>query len=120
MLFAAAVAAWGPAAVEPWKAPRALAAALPPDQTSRDVRVSAYAYFQPSLVFYCRREVRPLASDRDAVDFLRQPLPSYLVVPAEVWDGRLEGRVRGPRVLARRRDLYGRGEVVLVGNAADP
>jgi 4-amino-4-deoxy-L-arabinose transferase-like glycosyltransferase len=116
VLFTAAAAAFGPGAVEAWKAPRALAAALPPDQTESDVRVGTYGYFQPSLVFYCRREVSCLGSEVEAVVFLRQPLPAYLVVPAALWDGGLEDRVRGTRVLARRRDLYGRGEVVVVAN----
>ena len=51
LLFTAGIGAWGASAVEAWKAPRALVEALPADQTRREVRVAAYAYFQPSLIF---------------------------------------------------------------------
>jgi hypothetical protein len=80
------------------------------------VRVATFGYFQPSLVFYFRREVRPLASETQAVDFLRQPLPSFLLAPRRVWDG-MEARVPGThRVLATRRDLYSGEDLVLVSN----
>jgi 4-amino-4-deoxy-L-arabinose transferase-like glycosyltransferase len=116
VLFTAATAAGGPSAVEAWKAPRGLAAALPSNQLLLDSRVAAYGYFQPSLIFYCRREVHQLDSDVQAVDFLRQPPPSFLLTPKRVWDG-LEAKVVGThRVLTIRRDLYSGEDVVLVSN----
>jgi 4-amino-4-deoxy-L-arabinose transferase-like glycosyltransferase len=114
VLFTAALAALGPAAVDRYKAPRALAAALPADQTIRDVRVGTYEYFQPSLVFYCRREVNRLPSEAAARDLLAGPLPAFLFVPAGVWEG-MRGGAPG-RELARHHDLYDGREIVLVTN----
>jgi 4-amino-4-deoxy-L-arabinose transferase-like glycosyltransferase len=116
ILFTGALAAWGSAAVDPYKAPRALAALLPADQLERDVRVAAYDYFQPSLVFYCQREVFHFDGEQQALDFLRGPLPAYLVVPAERWE-ELRPKVGGPlRQLGKQFDLYKGYEVVLVTN----
>ena len=75
----------GAGAVEAWKAPRALVQTLPSDQTRRESRIAAYAYFQPSLIFYSRREVRCLGSEQQVMDFLKEPLPSYLIVRADLW-----------------------------------
>ena len=116
LLFTASAAALGPAAVEAWKAPRALAAALPADQTRRDVRVAAFGYFHPSLVFYCRREVLFPDSEQGALDFLAGPLPSYLFVPAERWPALQAKAARTYRLLTRRYDLYDDCDVVVVTN----
>ena len=81
-----------------------------------EVRVAAFDYFQPSLVFYCGREVQQLFSDRQALDFLRTPLPTYLFCPAETWD-RLAPHAAGPVApVARHRDLYRGCDVVVVTN----
>jgi hypothetical protein len=115
-LFLAPLGAWGGAAVDAAKAPRPLVGVLPPDQAGRDIRVACYRYFQPSLVFYCRRQVWQLGSDDQALEELRYPLEVYLVLPAADWD-RLRGRVRPPcRLLARHRDLYRNCDVVVVTN----
>jgi 4-amino-4-deoxy-L-arabinose transferase-like glycosyltransferase len=115
-LFTGALAAWGGDAIDRYKAPRALVQAIPADQTLREVRVAAYVYFQPSLVFYCQREVACLKADYEAVEFLRGPLPSYLFVHAGVWE-ELQAKVKGPhRVVARHHDLYDGCDVVLVTN----
>jgi 4-amino-4-deoxy-L-arabinose transferase-like glycosyltransferase len=116
ILFTAVLLGGGSGAVEPHKAARALVQAMPEDQLSRDARVAAYEYFQPSIVFYCRREVSCLQSERQALDFLGGPLPSYLFLPARQWEG-LRQKVAAPcRLLARRYDLYSGSEVVLVTN----
>jgi 4-amino-4-deoxy-L-arabinose transferase-like glycosyltransferase len=116
LLFTGTLAVWGGDAVDRYKAPRALVQAMPADQTLREARVGSYIYFQPSLVFYCQREVACLKDDYAAVEFLRCPLPSYLFLPASVWDT-LQPRVTGPhRVLARHHDLYDGCDVVLVTN----
>lgn len=110
------MAGWGASAVEAWKAPKALAEALPPDQTRRDVRVAAFAYYQPSLIFYCRREVACLNSQQEAVDFLRGPLPSYLFLPAAELPA-LEAKARRRfRPLTQRHDMYDDCDVVVVTN----
>src|SRR5262249_15277140 len=50
--FTGTLAAWGAAAVDAHKAPRALVEAYHLCQRDRDVRVACHQYFQPSLVFY--------------------------------------------------------------------
>jgi 4-amino-4-deoxy-L-arabinose transferase-like glycosyltransferase len=116
LAFTGLVAAWGGTAVERCKAPRALAAALPADQTRREARIASLAYFQPSLVFYCRREVRQLASAQDALAFLDGPLPSYLFVPAALWEQLPARSTRRYRLLGRGHDLYDNRDVVVVTN----
>ena len=109
---------FGAPAVDRSKAPRALAAAMPGDQTRREVRIGAYGYFQPSFVFYCRREVKVLESEPQLVAFLRLPLECYVVLPAERWE---EMRSRLPETtqeLARHYDLYDGKEIVLIANGA--
>jgi 4-amino-4-deoxy-L-arabinose transferase-like glycosyltransferase len=116
VLFTAPLAAWGVAAVDRYKAPRELAGALPADQQFRDVRVGAFNYFQPSLVFYCRREVERLHTEYQVYEFLRCPLPSYLFVRAEAWR-KFQAQVPLPvREVARHYDLYDHEEVVVVTN----
>ena len=95
-----------------------LAEALPMGQLDRDVRLAAYDYFQPSLVFYCRREVLRLATPQDAADHLRSPLESYLFLPAPTWDTIRPTLPVTTRELARHFDLYTHCEIVLVGNNA--
>ena len=81
-----------------------------------DLFVASYDYFQPSLVFYCRREVSSLQNDAQALDFLRLPLQTYLVTPVDVWD-RMRSRAGDScRVLGERYDLYTGQSVVLVSN----
>jgi hypothetical protein len=105
-------------AFEPYKAPRELAAALPADQLHREVRLASFAWFRPSLVFYCRREVQELISAEQALLFLDQPLPAYLFVPARDWE-KIRASAPQARVLARRYDLYGGKEVLLVTNTGE-
>jgi 4-amino-4-deoxy-L-arabinose transferase-like glycosyltransferase len=115
--FLGILAARGPLTLESQKAPRPLAAALHAAQTEPEIRVACYQYFQPSLVFYCRRQVDQLDDRTQVANFLRCPLPVYLVVPATVWENELRGKVPGPcRQLARHRDFYRRCDVVVVTN----
>ncbi len=109
VLFAAPLVGWGLAAIDPHKASRGLVASLPPDQQRRDLRLAAWDWFQPSVVFYSRREVERPNELHLVHTFLDQPLPAYLFVPESTW-ARLG---RGGRVVGRHRDLY-TGRVILV------
>ena len=54
------------------------------------------------------------------VDFLSGPLPSYLFLPARVWEG-LSARVGRPcRLVARHYDLYDHRDIVVVSNEVTP
>lgn len=116
VLFIGGLFTWGTVALDAHKAPRALVQAADAQHTDREIRVGCYQYFQPSLVFYCRREVHRLESEEQALEFLRCPLPAYLFVPATVWE-KLEASVVGPHhLLARHSDFYRRCDVVVVRN----
>lgn len=116
VLFIGAFFAGGAVALDTHKAPRPLVQAAHAQQTDRDIRVGCYQYFQPSLVFYCRREVQSLETEEQALEFFRCPLPVYLFMPARLWE-RFQARVSGPhQVLARHRDLYRGCDVVVVRN----
>jgi hypothetical protein len=117
VLLAFLISGWAFQAMEPYKASRALAQGLPANQIQRDVRVAAFRYFQPSLVFYCRREVLSCANEEQATAFLQRPLPAFLFVPEHDWE-QMRSRLLPTRmrVLARHRDLYGGQTVVVVSN----
>ena len=117
VVLAVVLSGWGLEAMEPYKAARSLAQGLPADQIERDVRVATFGYFQPSLVFYCRREVLRWVNEEQAAAFLQRPLPSYLFVPEKVWENMQSRLVTAKvRVLARHRDLYCGQMVVVVSN----
>jgi 4-amino-4-deoxy-L-arabinose transferase-like glycosyltransferase len=119
LVLTGGVFALGAPAADRQKAPRALAAAMPADQESREVRVAVLCYSQPSFVFYCRREVKTLENEEQVSEFLRLPLPCYVAMPAKLWD-EMRPRLRGgPRELTRHYDLYDGQDIVLIGNAFD-
>jgi hypothetical protein len=116
IVFTGALAWWGVNLVDRFKAPRPLVQALPEDHLRREVRVGAIDYFQPSLVFYCQREVHCPENVLRAIEFLHTPLPVYLFVSEEMW---AQLRVFVPasyRLVARHRDLYNGREVLLMTN----
>jgi len=115
-LFVLSLMTWGAAALDAHKAPRSLVAQVDAKQLHREVRIGCYGWYQPSLVFYCEREVQQLLSEQQALDFLRSPLEVYLFVPIQIWEG-LEAKASGPcRLLARQRCLYRNCEVVVISN----
>ena len=110
------LATWGVMAVDGFKAPRPLAEVLVRAQQEREIRVASYQYMQPSLVFYCRRQVWILGSDEEVVTHLRYPIPAYLFLPVREWE-RLRDRVPSNcQTLGSHHDLYRNCEVVLVTN----
>jgi 4-amino-4-deoxy-L-arabinose transferase-like glycosyltransferase len=111
-----AAAGWAAVVVDHYKAPRLLARALPPNQMQRDLRVGAYEYFQPSFVFYCRREVTRLNDPWQLLKFLSSPLPAYATLPARTWEDLHKSFLRPFREVDRRYDLYEGREIVLVTN----
>jgi hypothetical protein len=115
VLFTAAVAA-SATAVEEHKPPRVLAAAIAANQCEREIRIAGYQYFQPSLVFYTRRNVTECITEQQALDFLLSPLQAYLILPAPAWELLKTKAPATSREVTRRRDLYKGCEVVLVTN----
>ncbi len=117
--FLSVLAAGPVRCVDAQKAPRALVAASGAHQPGTEVRTASVGYFQPSLVFYCGREVTELMSVAAAIDFLNGPLPSFLFCPAELAPALLE-RSPGTVAVARRRDFYKGWDVVVLRNLAPP
>jgi 4-amino-4-deoxy-L-arabinose transferase-like glycosyltransferase len=114
--FLALLGAFGPTAVEPFKGPRALVEQSGACDLDREVRVATFDYNQPSLVFYCRREVQGLDDPAKAVDFLASPLPVYLFVPAKTFDALRPAVATPHRLIGRQWDLYRNCEIVVVTN----
>jgi hypothetical protein len=115
-LFLALLGADGASALESCKAPRELVQEIPIDLSRNEVRISAYQYFQPSLVFYCRREVYKLNGDYAMLEFLNCPLPAYLFLPASTWERMQSQAPASCHILGRHRDLYRNLDVVVVAN----
>jgi 4-amino-4-deoxy-L-arabinose transferase-like glycosyltransferase len=116
VLFLGLLAAEGTKALDAYKAPAALAEAIEAQKSEPEIRMASYDYFQPSLVFYNRREVTRLQTEQEAQAFLRSPLPVYLFVPASTWE-ELRPRISTPtRSIGRRRDLYRNCDVVVITN----
>lgn len=117
VLFIGPLAAWGGGGVDAYKAPRSLARAILDHQSEREIRIACCDYFQPSLVFYCRRNVLVLGlSEKQVDDFLQTPFQVFLILPARKWE-ELRGNVpTQARMLGRHHDLYRGCDVVLVTN----
>ncbi len=115
--FVAGVAAFVPAGMDPYKAPRGLVADARLDDPTRDLRVGGYDWFQPSVVFYAKREVAKLPGPEAAAEFLAVPTPGYLLIPEPTWRQWIEPLVKAPhRVVARRFDFYRNCDVLVVTN----
>ncbi|MCS6852862.1 MAG: glycosyltransferase family 39 protein [Gemmataceae bacterium] len=116
ILFVGILATGIISAVEPHKAPRSLVERNHLCQTDREIRLAAYDYFQPSLVFYGRRQVEVLHDELVLRSLLQGPFPAYVFVPATTWE-RLRPRMPADcRVLDQRRDFYVNRDVVVVSN----
>ena len=98
------------------KAPRFLveeAGACLPDE---EVRTAAFGYFQPSLVFYCQREVTKLDTEAQATAFLQSPLKSFLFVPETVWNAIQPKMPAECHIVMSHYELYKRCKIVVVAN----
>jgi hypothetical protein len=115
--FTALVAAFPPLVFDSQKAPKELVRASGVDDPRRDLRLAYFEWFQPSVVFYARREVPEIRSLEKAAEFLAVPTPAYLFLPAKTWDEYVKDRVTVPtRIVARHRDFYRNYEVIVVTN----
>ncbi len=115
--FTGLVAAFPAMKMDAYKAPKELVRASGVDDSSRDLRLAHLDWFQPSVVFYARREVADLKSAEQAAEFLAVPTPGYLFVPAKTWEQSVEAKVAVPtRIVARHYDFYRNCEIVVVTN----
>jgi 4-amino-4-deoxy-L-arabinose transferase-like glycosyltransferase len=116
VVFLGVTLAFPPEVVERQKAPRVLVAACGIGDATRDLRVAAYEWFEPSVVFYSGREVRELDEADAAIEFLAVPTPGYLFVSVPAWEA-IAPKVRGPhRIAARHYDFLRECEVLVITN----
>jgi 4-amino-4-deoxy-L-arabinose transferase-like glycosyltransferase len=114
--FTALLAAFGSGPFDARKAAKELVLASGVSSPERDIRVAHTDWFQPSIVFYARREVVEVFGPEAVAEFLAVPTPGYLFVPANTW-ARLEPQVKVPvRVAARHYDFYRNKEILVVTN----
>jgi len=119
--FTALLAAFPPAAMDRYKAPRDLARDGNLADSTREIRIAAYDWFQPSIVFYSKRHVEKLPSIDKAAEFLAVPTPGFLLVEEETWEKWIAVRVTVPhRVAAKRFDFYRNKMVLLIANEPAP
>lgn len=98
------------------KAPRSLTAGAGACRPEEEIRTAAFGYFQPSLVFYCQREVTRLDTEAQARSFLQSPLLSFLFVPEATWQSLQPTMPDGCHVVDSHYELYRRCRVVVVAN----
>jgi hypothetical protein len=116
VLFVGSLAAFLTGSFEPHKAPRALIDQSGAYQPQNEIRLGSLHYFQPSLVFYGRREVQKLTDIGDAVEFLSHPYPVYMFVPEALWE-RVRPKLPVPyREVTRRYDFLRNTGVVVLTN----
>ncbi len=114
--FTALAAAFPSLSVDEQKAPKELVRLSGVDDSSRDIRLGHFDWFQPSLVFYARRELVEVFSPDKAAEFLAIPTPGYLFVPAKTWE-QVEPKLVVPtRIVARHRDFYRNCDILVVTN----
>ena len=118
-VFVGLAVALPPGEFDRYKAPRELVRQTGLADPGRDVRVGAVDWFEPSVVFYARREVQRLAGAEKAAEFLAVPTPGYLFVPEPTWNAWVAGRPVPYRVAARRYDFYRNCDVLVVTNEPD-
>jgi 4-amino-4-deoxy-L-arabinose transferase-like glycosyltransferase len=118
VIFTAALGAWWGPAVESYKAPRALMAAVRRDGGGSDYRIISYRYFEPSFVFYAHREVLIQDVAEETLAYLKFPVPVYLLICEKDWQSLKERAGRDVSIVARRRDLYKNCDILVVRNQA--
>jgi hypothetical protein len=117
VLFMGLAVSFPPSVLEQQKAPRELVRASGAGDPDRDLRVAAFEWFRPSVVFYSGREVKSLESPEAVAAFLAIPTPGLVFVPEPVWTRSLAGRVTAPhRIIAKRHDFLERCDILVVTN----
>ena len=95
VLLLAIVGAFPTVAMNEYKVPKYFAEEVGLRQTDREIRIVTCRWFRHSLVFYVRREVKPIDDFAELERVLALPRPTYLLVPDDVW-AELSKNARGP------------------------
>ncbi|VTS06226.1 ArnT family glycosyltransferase [Tuwongella immobilis] len=116
--FTGCVAAVASYALEPHKAPKAIAQELGLHQPDAEIRIGSLVWFQPSLVYYVQRQVTKLPDIPATIEFLKQPVPTYVLIHEKDYDRILPQLTVPHTVIGKRYDLYKNGHVVVLSNPA--
>jgi 4-amino-4-deoxy-L-arabinose transferase-like glycosyltransferase len=117
VLLLAPLAAWMSVALNDCKSPAPLARDSGLGRRDVDLRIGTYlAEHIPSLNFYARRDVIPLGDAASFVDFLKLPVPAYVVISEEKLAELRAKNVSLGRETARHYDMYRRQAMVVVTN----
>ena len=117
VLLLAPLTAWLSVAMNEYKSPASLVAESGMKDRDIDMRVGVYATEHiPSLNFYAGRDVTPILSAVDLAEFLRQPIPAYVVISEnDLADFRRLYTDVGHET-ARHFDMYRRQAMVVISN----
>ena len=119
--FVGLIAAFPIQVMDRYKAPRELVRESGVGDPGRDVRAGSFDWFQPSVVFYARREVEKIPSPERVAEFLAVPTPGYLFIPEPTWRLWIAPLVKGPhRVAARHFDFYRNCDILVITNDMTP
>jgi len=111
-------AAIGPVLViDQYKAVKALVKQANLFQPDQEIRLATlnYSSDNQSLVFYAQRKMEIFHTKQQADDFLAMSIPSFLLMPADVWEKEFAQQTRY-RVAGRKYDFYRNSDIVVLTN----
>ncbi len=114
--FTGTLGAWNGSSLESIKAPKLLAQFLPEDHLRTEISIATFDWFQPSLAFYCKRQIQILNSAKELEQFLNQPIPAYVFLPENKWDLISENKSLKVKKIGQATDFYRNCKVVLLTN----
>lgn len=114
--FTGALGAWNGSNLNEIKAPKTLSQFLPEDQLTREIVIATHDWFQPSITFYCKRQINTMISEKEVKQFLEQPIPAYLFMPEKKWDALVVKYQLKAKKIGQATDFYRNCNVVLLTN----
>ncbi|MFN0050996.1 MAG: hypothetical protein ACKV0T_02330, partial [Planctomycetales bacterium] len=79
-------------------------------------KIAHFHYYRPGLTYYCRERVDSMFAPEDAIDFLNQPLPRYLLTSTHEYEKLAPHLPPGTEVLERLPWFLKQGKgIVLLG-----
>ena len=114
--FTGALGAWNGSNLNEIKAPKLLSQFLPEDHLTREIVIATHDWFQPSITFYCKRQINTLTSEEEVKQFLEQPIPAYVFMPEKKWDALKLNQPFKAKKIGQATDFYRNCNVVLLTN----
>ena len=116
--FLALLASFPVAQFDHFKAPQELVAQAGLAEPNRDIRLYTLQWFQPSIVYYSRREVERVHNWQQVSNCLSMRHPVYLFVPEPVWNKIQDDQpgARNYRTVARQFDYLKNCHILVVTN----